>query len=162
MKNGAPVAVKADDDKNAVVGDLEYSGEIKGIQVKTAFTILDVPNIVSKFRRPTITPLTEVVTVYGEKTHCSFESVAMVGKIKAVEGMAPGSIAVSWSFGHWGYGASDASVNGKTIKGDKRRTSGLCPNAAMKIDPVLKNSCMTDPIGGSASFYETRVNLVKA
>lgn len=88
--------------------------------------------------------------------------VDMVGKIKAVEGMAPGTIAVSWSFGHWGYGASDATVGGKVVKGDKRRTTGLCPNAAMKIDPTLKNSCMTDPIGGSASFYDTRVNLVKA
>ena len=88
--------------------------------------------------------------------------VDMVGKIKAVEGMRPKTIAVSWSFGHWGYGASDATIDGKTVKGDKRRTAGLCPNAAMKIDPVLKNSCMTDPIGGSASFNETRVNLVKA
>ena len=86
----------------------------------------------------------------------------MVGKIKAVEGMAPGVVAVSWSFGHWGYGASDSFIDGKTIKGDKRRTTGLCPNAAMKVDPVLKNSCMTDPIGGSSSFYDTRVKLVKA
>jgi len=89
-------------------------------------------------------------------------TVDMVGKIKAVEAMAPGTIAVSWSFGHWGYGASEATIDGKVIPGDKRRTAGLCPNAAMKIDPVLKNSCMSDPIGGSASFYETRVNLVKA
>jgi len=89
-------------------------------------------------------------------------AVDMVGKIKAVEGMAPGTIAVSWSFGHWGYGAADVTIGKQAIKGDKRRRTGLCPNAAMKIDPVLKNSCMTDPIGGSASFYETRVNLVKA
>jgi len=88
-------------------------------------------------------------------------TVDMVGKIKSVEGMRPGTIAVSWSFGHWGYGASDAVIDGKTVAGDKRRTTGLCPNAAMKIDPALKNVCMTDPIGGSASFYETRVNLVK-
>jgi len=87
--------------------------------------------------------------------------VDMVGKIKAVEGMALGVVAVSWHFGHWGYGASDAVIDGKTIKGDKRRTTGLCPNAAMKIDPVLKNSCMTDPIGGSSSFFDTRVKLIK-
>lgn len=86
----------------------------------------------------------------------------MVGKIKAVEGMAPDVVAVSWHFGHWGYGASDSFIDGKTIKGDKRRTAGLCPNAAMKVDPVLKNVCMTDPIGGSSSFYDTRVKLLKA
>ena len=86
----------------------------------------------------------------------------MAGKIQAVEGMAPGVVAVSWHFGHWGYGASDAVVDGKTVKADKRRTTGLCPNAAMRIDPVLKNSCMTDPIGGSSSFFDTMVKVVKA
>ena len=43
------------------------------------------------------------------------ESKDMVGKIKAVEGMVPDVVAVSWSFGHWGYGASDAIVDGKVI-----------------------------------------------
>ncbi|GBE31375.1 hypothetical protein BMS3Bbin05_00275 [bacterium BMS3Bbin05] len=85
----------------------------------------------------------------------------MVGKIKAVQGMRPGVVAISWHFGHWGYGSSDTMIDGKTIKGDKRRATGLCPNAAMRVDPVLKNVCMTDPIGGSSSFYDTRVKLVK-
>ncbi|MFQ5903827.1 MAG: molybdopterin oxidoreductase, partial [Candidatus Binatia bacterium] len=85
----------------------------------------------------------------------------MVGKIKAVEGMRPGVVAVSWHFGHWGYGASDAVIDGKTIRGDKRRGTGLCPNAAMRVDPVLKNVCMTDPIGASSSFYDTKVKLVR-
>jgi len=31
----------------------------------------------------------------------------------------------------------------------------------MRVDPVLGNACMTDPIGASSSFYDTRVNLVK-
>ncbi len=88
--------------------------------------------------------------------------VPMIGKIKAVEGMRPGVVAVSWHFGHWGYGASDAEIDGKVVKGDRRRATGLCPNAAMRVDPVLKNSCMTDPIGASSSFYDTRVKLVKA
>lgn len=90
------------------------------------------------------------------------QSVPMAGKIKAVEGMRPGVIAVSWHFGHWGYGAADATIDGETIKGDKRRRAGLCPNAAMRVDPHLKNSCMTDPIGASSSFYDTRVKLVRA
>lgn len=89
------------------------------------------------------------------------DAVDMVGEIKAVEGMAPGVVAVSWHFGHWGYGAADTVIDGKTVKGDRRRATGLCPNAAMRIDPVLKNASMTDPIGGSASFFETRVKIVK-
>jgi hypothetical protein len=32
----------------------------------------------------------------------------------------------------------------------------------MWIDPHLKNTCMLDPVGGSVSFYDTMVALVKA
>ncbi len=90
------------------------------------------------------------------------ENKPMVGRIKAVEGMRPGVVAVSWSFGHWGYGAADADIDGRKVAGDPRRRTGLCPNAAMRIDPALGNSCMTDPIGASSSFYDTSVKLVRA
>ncbi|RMG73577.1 MAG: molybdopterin oxidoreductase, partial [Nitrospirae bacterium] len=87
--------------------------------------------------------------------------IPMVGKVKTIQGIRPGVVAVSWSFGHWGYGASDAVIDGKVIKGDPRRATGLCPNAAMRVDPALGNACMTDPIGASSSFYDTKVKLVK-
>jgi len=85
----------------------------------------------------------------------------MVGKIKAVQGMRPGVVSVSWHFGHWGYGASDTFIDGQRIPADKRRATGLCPNAVLRADPVLKNVCMTDPIGGSASYFDTRIKLLK-
>ena len=88
-------------------------------------------------------------------------SLDIAGKIKTTEGIRPGVIAVSWHFGHWGYGASDVMIDGKTIKGDRRRATGLCPNAVMRIDPVLRNMCLTDPIGASSSFYDTRVKIVR-
>ncbi|HEX19516.1 MAG TPA: molybdopterin oxidoreductase [Acidiferrobacteraceae bacterium] len=85
----------------------------------------------------------------------------VAGRIKAVAGMRPGVVAVSWSFGHWGYGSSDVNVDGEIVTGDKRRAAGMCPNAAMQVDSVLKNAPMSDPIGGSVSFFDTRVRLVK-
>ena len=85
----------------------------------------------------------------------------VIGKIKTVEGMRPGVVAVSWHYGHWGYGASDTVIDGKVIKGDPRRATGLCPNAVLRVDPALGNACMTDPIGGSSSFYDTKVKLLK-
>lgn len=90
------------------------------------------------------------------------DSKPMVGEIKIVEGIRPGVVAVSWHFGHWGYGSSDTSIDGKVVKGDVRRRTGLCPNAAMLIDPVLKNACMSDPIGASSSFSDTSIKLIKA
>jgi anaerobic selenocysteine-containing dehydrogenase len=86
----------------------------------------------------------------------------VAGKVKAIQGIRPGTVAASWSFGHWAYGANDFVVDGATVKGDSRRATGVCPNASMANDPVLKNACLTDPIGGSASFYDTRVNIVRA
>ncbi len=89
------------------------------------------------------------------------KTMPVAGKVKVLEGMRPGTVAVSWHFGHWAYGASDVSVDGQTIKGDQRRTTGLCTNVVLLADPYLKDVCLTDPIGGSSSFYDTRVKLVK-
>jgi len=86
----------------------------------------------------------------------------MVGKLKAIQGIRPGVVAFSLGHGHWAYGASDVRVDGRVIKGDPRRGAGLHGNAAMRLDPVLKNTCLEDLVGGSAVFYDTRVKLVKA
>lgn len=85
----------------------------------------------------------------------------MVGKAKCIEGIRPGVVAVSWHFGHWAYGSSDVEIDGETIKGDDRRGKGVCANAAIILDEGMETTCLTDPIGGSSSFYDTKVNLVK-
>ncbi len=86
----------------------------------------------------------------------------VVGKVRITEGMRPGVIAASWSYGHWAYGSHDVVVDGQTIPGEARRARGIVPNPAMRIDPVLGDVCLTDPIGGSASFFDTKVKLEKA
>ncbi len=52
----------------------------------------------------------------------------------------------------------DVTIDGKVTKGDKRRAGGVHANAAMWVDPHLKNTCMIDKVGGSVSFYDTWVN----
>jgi tetrathionate reductase subunit A len=89
------------------------------------------------------------------------QSRPMVGRVKAVEGMRPGVIAFSLGHGHWAYGAADVVIDGQVIKGDPRRGAGIHANAAMRVDPVLKNACLSDPAGASAVFYDTQVKLVK-
>ena len=37
--------------------------------------------------------------------------------------------------------------------------AGLCPNPVMMVHPIVGDVCLTDPIGGSASFYDTMVRL---
>jgi hypothetical protein len=43
----------------------------------------------------------------------------------------------------------------------ERRLTGLHANAAMAIDPHLKHTCLEDVVGGSVSFYDSQVRLVK-
>ena len=85
----------------------------------------------------------------------------IVGKVQAVEGVRPGTVQVSWSYGHWAYGAREVRVDGQLIPGDARRATGLCTNALLALDQATKTTCLTDPIGGSASFYDTRVKVLK-
>lgn len=86
----------------------------------------------------------------------------IVGRVNVVEGIRPGTVCASWSFGHWAYGSSDVNVDGQVVIGDARRATGICPNAVMAVDPVVKNMCLSDPIGGSCSFYDSFVDVVKA
>ena len=84
----------------------------------------------------------------------------MVGRVKVVQGLRPGCVTFPLGWGHWGYGATDLVVNGQVIKGDPRRAMGVHANAAMRLDPYLKDMALTDIVGGSVVFYETKVNLI--
>ncbi len=83
------------------------------------------------------------------------------GKVLVKQGMRPGVVAVSWHYGHWAYGSNDVTIDGELVKGEKHRAAGLCPNAVMAVDPVLKNTGLEDLIGGSASYYDSKVSLIK-
>lgn len=85
----------------------------------------------------------------------------MIGKVQVSETIMPGVVTFCIGYGHWSTGAVDISIDGKVIKGDPRRATGINANAAMWVDPYLKNTCMLDPVGGSVSFYDTKVKLIK-
>jgi len=83
----------------------------------------------------------------------------MVGTVVLTEGIRPGVVSFALGFGHWATGAGDVVIDGHVIRGEPRRARGVHANAAMWTDPTIKNTCMFDPVGGSVSFYDTRVNL---
>ncbi|MFQ5803442.1 MAG: molybdopterin dinucleotide binding domain-containing protein, partial [Candidatus Methylomirabilales bacterium] len=89
--------------------------------------------------------------------------VRVEGEVKAIEGIRPGVVAVSWHYGHWNaYGASDKIVvDGTRIKPDVRRGFGLCSNLVNRVDESVGRTGLADPIGGSASFYDTNVRMIK-
>ncbi len=86
----------------------------------------------------------------------------IVGKAKVVEGIRPGVVAFPLGFGHWASGSSDIAIDGQAVKGDPRRAVPLHANAAMRVDPVMKNVTLSDLTGGSAVFYDTKVKVEKA
>lgn len=85
----------------------------------------------------------------------------MIGKVIVTETIKPGVITFTLGHGHWATGAGDFIIDGKLIKGDPKRATGIHANAAMWVDPYMKNTCMLDPVGGSVSFYDTKVKLIK-
>ena len=85
----------------------------------------------------------------------------MIGKAQITETIMPGVVTFTHGYGHWATGAADVTIDGAVVKGDPRRATGVHANAAMWVDPYLKNTCMLDPVGGSVSFYDTKVKLIK-
>jgi tetrathionate reductase subunit A len=86
----------------------------------------------------------------------------IVGKVIVTQAIRPGVVSFALGFGHWATGASDFSIDNEVIKGDPRRASGVHANAAMWTDPSLRNNtCLVDPVGGSVSFYDTKIKLIK-
>lgn len=85
----------------------------------------------------------------------------MVGKLKVTQTISPGVVTFILGFGNWANGSRDIEIDGNVIKGDDRRGRGIHANAAMLLDPYLKNTCLSDMAGGSAVFYDTKVKLEK-
>ncbi|MBI4518525.1 MAG: molybdopterin-dependent oxidoreductase [Deltaproteobacteria bacterium] len=106
----------------------------------------------------------------GEKVKITSVSnpAGIVGKAWVTEGLRPGVIAVSHHFGHWELGSRAHVIDGVTQPHDPSRGAGTMPNLVMRLDdaisaanPAAKVS-LQSKIGGSVSFYDTRVNVVKA
>lgn len=89
------------------------------------------------------------------------KSRPIVGHLKVVQGLRPGVIAFSLGHGHWAYGADDVVIDGRVVQGDPRRGTGIHANAALRVDPVIKNTTLSDLTGGSAVFYDTYVKVTK-
>lgn len=89
------------------------------------------------------------------------ENKPMIALVQVSSSIQPGVVTFAHGYGHWATGATDTTIDGRIIKGDKRRGAGFNANAAMWTDPDLMNTCVMDPVGGSASFYDTMINLKK-
>jgi len=83
------------------------------------------------------------------------------GKAWVTEGMRPGIIAIPHSLGHWQYSSKAFELDGKTSASAPWIGRGCSANPVMMVDPYLKDVCLQDPIGGSSSFFDSRVAVAK-
>jgi anaerobic selenocysteine-containing dehydrogenase len=98
----------------------------------------------------------DMVRVYSESNK---EGVR--GKAWVMEGMRPGIVCIPHSLGHWQYGSRPVDMDGQKTAAAPWIGRGCSANPVMQLDPYLKDVCLQDPIGGSASFYDSRVAIVK-
>ncbi len=86
----------------------------------------------------------------------------VVGRARVTETLCPGVIGVSHHFGHWEMSSRPYKANGVDAAHDPTRGKGVPANTIMRLDPHLGNVTLQDKIGASASFSDTRVQVVKA
>jgi anaerobic selenocysteine-containing dehydrogenase len=85
------------------------------------------------------------------------DGVTAEGMVFLTEGIRPGVVAISHSYGHWEMGSKP--VNGGAF--DPARGLGIAGSPLNMLDPKLKNVCLQDTIGASSSFYDTPVMVEK-
>ncbi len=84
-----------------------------------------------------------------------------VGRAYVTETIRPGVVAVAHSFGHWEMSSKSYKVDGADSDFDGTRAAGVSANPIMRVDPQIGNVSLQDKIGGSVSFYDTRVQVTK-
>lgn len=84
-----------------------------------------------------------------------------VGRVRVTERVRPGVVAVSHSRGRWENSNRPYRVDGALSTWDRGRGRGIGANPLLGIDPSLGNVCLQDSIGGSASFFDSNVNIEK-
>lgn len=85
----------------------------------------------------------------------------VIGRVRLTETLRPGVVAIANSLGHWAMQSSPYEVDGQPGDYDPGRALGVHGNPLMKVDPVLGDMPLTDPLGMGAVYFETRVDVVK-
>jgi len=88
-------------------------------------------------------------------------AVGSIGRALVTQTIRPGVVTVSHHFGHWEMSSRPARVNGLDSAFDASRGAGLTANLIMRSDPIKPNVTLQDKVGGSASFFDTRVQITK-
>ncbi|RMF72689.1 MAG: molybdopterin oxidoreductase, partial [Planctomycetota bacterium] len=84
-----------------------------------------------------------------------------IGRALVTETVRPGVVTVAHSFGHWEMSSKAYEVDGVMSDFDESRAAGIVANPIMRTDPNLTNVALQDKVGGSVSYFDTRVQVTK-
>ncbi|GAB4297442.1 MAG: tetrathionate reductase subunit A [Myxococcota bacterium] len=90
----------------------------------------------------------------------------IIGKARVTEGLRPGVVAISHHYGHWElsskpFKVKNAAGEWESVSGDPSRGAGITMNPIARLDRYNRNTAIQEAIGGSVSFFDTRVRLEK-
>jgi tetrathionate reductase subunit A len=88
-------------------------------------------------------------------------AAGVLGRARVTEGLRPGVVAIANSYGHWEASSRPYTIDGQETDYDSSRALGVHSNLVMRLDPVLGNVCLQEPISGSAVYFDTTVNVQK-
>jgi len=83
------------------------------------------------------------------------------GRVRVTEAIRPGVVAIANSYGHWEMSSRAMTLDGQPRDYDPARALGMNSCLLMRVDPVLKDVCLTEPVACGTSFYETQVEVQK-
>lgn len=70
----------------------------------------------------------------GQEVMLETASNKAKGTLKVRQGVSRGSLGVSFGYGKWEYGGKDTTIDGKVVKGEGIRTTGIASNPLAAID----------------------------
>ena len=87
-------------------------------------------------------------------------------QVPIMPAVRPSVVSFPAAFGHWPYNSGHWTVDGETHRGDDAKNARTRMNHLMRLDPSITaeggwGTCLQDPYGGSACYYDTRVQIEK-
>lgn len=114
----------------------------------------------------------------GEKVKIKSASFEVEGRVKVTNRIKKGVVGCSYNYGHFAYGSVSYQIDGKMTAVDPvyghvswavarnngyagRRNAGFGYNDLQRADESFRLGCLSDPVGGSASQLDTKVEVIK-
>lgn len=87
---------------------------------------------------------------------------SVTGPVKLSQGVKPGVVAISNSYGHWEMNSKPQTIDGVVQPYDASRAAGIHGATVMRLDDDFGDVCLQDRVSGQASFNDTWVRVEKA